>query len=125
MVLRSLRELFGRRAGSRKGKAGRRQPQRPFRTPLACEVLEARELLNSQSPVLPLAGVDPNGQVAFVRRLYQQVLNRDADAQGLLDWVSRLNAGNSRADVVAGVWNSAEHTGLLVEQLYATYLHRV
>src|SRR5262249_20028426 len=125
MVLRSLRELFRRRAGSRKAKAGRRPSQHPCRTRLACEPLEVRELLDGQPLGLPFSGVDPTGDVAFLRRLYQQALNRDADGAGLQHWVSMLYAGASRADVVAGVWNSVEHAGLQVDQSYATYLHRV
>jgi hypothetical protein len=123
-VLQSLRELFRRRAGSRKGKAGRWQPQHPFRTRLYREQLEARELLDGQPAGLPFTGVDPTGNVAFVRRLYHEVLDRDADGAGLIHWVNMLNAGSSRADVVAGVWHSTEHAELLVDQFYAAYLHR-
>src|SRR5262245_33861051 len=100
MLLRTLRNLLRRRAGSRKGKAGRRPSPHPFRTRLACEALEARELLSGQ-PVLPFEGVDPEGHVAFVRRLYHEALDRDADGPGLRDWVSRLHAGAPRADVAA------------------------
>jgi hypothetical protein len=60
-----------------------------------------------------------------VRRLYHEALGRDADWAGLHHWVSRLHAGTPRADVVAGVWHSVEHAGLLADQFYATYLNRV
>ena len=46
---------------------------------------------------------------AFVELLYQNVLDRAADAGGLADWVSRLEAGTySRAAVVQGFSQSAE-----------------
>lgn len=44
----------------------------------------------------------------FVEQLYQNVLNRAADAGGLADWVGRLDGGTSRADVVLGFSESPE-----------------
>src|SRR4051812_22162581 len=77
MVLRSLRELFRRPAVSQKSNSSRRQPRPPSRVLLGCETLEERMLLSGQP--LPFAGVDPDGNVAYVRRLYQEILNRDPD----------------------------------------------
>ena len=45
---------------------------------------------------------------AFVELLYQNVLNRAADAGGLATWVGQLNAGTQRADVVLGFSQSRE-----------------
>ena len=44
----------------------------------------------------------------FVKRLYQNVMGRDADAAGLSFWVERMNAGASRAEVILGFSNSVE-----------------
>ncbi|MCZ8185763.1 MAG: DUF4214 domain-containing protein [Beijerinckiaceae bacterium] len=45
---------------------------------------------------------------AFVSTLYNNVLGRAADAQGLSDWVNLLNSGMSRASVVVGFSESLE-----------------
>jgi hypothetical protein len=59
----------------------------------------------------------------YVTALYRQVLRREPDAGGLAHWVQFLNHGGTREAVVRGFWESAEHRGLQVDQLYATYLH--
>jgi hypothetical protein len=61
---------------------------------------------------------------AYVQSLYQDVLGRQADPAGLLYWTRQLLTGTARAQVVAALWNSAEHRGLEVDGLYAKYLHR-
>lgn len=45
----------------------------------------------------------------FVKQLYNNVLDRDPDAEGLANWVSALNAGASRERVLVGFSESAEH----------------
>ncbi|MCZ8259860.1 MAG: DUF4214 domain-containing protein, partial [Beijerinckiaceae bacterium] len=45
---------------------------------------------------------------AFVSTLYNNVLGRAADSQGLNDWVNLLNGGMSRASVVVGFSESLE-----------------
>ena len=45
---------------------------------------------------------------AFVELLYQNVLNRPADTNGLSNWVGKLEEGSSRAEVLLGFSNSAE-----------------
>ncbi len=49
------------------------------------------------------------GNGAFVQALYQTVLHRNADAGGLANWTAQLNAGASRAVVVAGIGDSTEN----------------
>ena len=44
----------------------------------------------------------------FVELLYQNVLDRAADAEGLADWLGRLGEGFSRAEVVRGFAQSRE-----------------
>ena len=45
---------------------------------------------------------------AFVQTLYNNVLYRDADTQGLSYWVNELQSGQSEADVAVGFSNSEE-----------------
>lgn len=45
---------------------------------------------------------------AFVEQLYQNVLNRAADAAGLADWTGQLAAGTTREEVVRGFAQSGE-----------------
>ena len=49
----------------------------------------------------------------FVRRLYLGLLGRSADSGGLNTWVSNLNNGKSRADVISSITNSTEYIGNL------------
>ncbi|WP_421907590.1 DUF4214 domain-containing protein [Mameliella sp.] len=44
----------------------------------------------------------------FVRVMYQNTLDRGADAGGLAHWVGQLGAGASRADVLLGFSESPE-----------------
>ena len=44
----------------------------------------------------------------FVELLYRNVLNREGDAGGIAQWVSKLDAGTSRAQVVLGFSESTE-----------------
>jgi hypothetical protein len=46
---------------------------------------------------------------AFVTRLYENALHRAPDQAGLNAWVAELNSGVSRAQVVLGFSDSAEH----------------
>lgn len=46
---------------------------------------------------------------AFVQRLYQNVLGRTGEPGGVEAWVSALNAGSPRGDVLMGFANSAEN----------------
>lgn len=46
---------------------------------------------------------------SFVELLYQNVLGRAADANGPAAWVSELESGSSRAEVVLGFSNSGEY----------------
>jgi hypothetical protein len=46
---------------------------------------------------------------AFVTLLYNNVLGRNPDNAGLINWTNSLNAGNTRASVVVGFSESDEH----------------
>ena len=45
----------------------------------------------------------------FVQLLYQNTLHRPADPAGLANWTNALATGTSRAQVVLGFSESAEH----------------
>jgi hypothetical protein len=49
---------------------------------------------------------------AFVEQLYRFCLNREGDAGGVAAWVAALNGGSSRASVLLGFSESAEHIAL-------------
>jgi hypothetical protein len=66
----------------------------------------------------------PTPTTLYVLDLYRTVLGRAADVDGMACWVQRLQSGASRQLVAQGIWESAEHRGLEVDQDYATYLHR-
>jgi RHS repeat-associated protein len=66
----------------------------------------------------------PDPSTAYVIQLYSVVLGRKPEAAGLSHWVGLLHAGTPRQRVAQGIWESAEHRGLQVDQFYATFLHR-
>jgi hypothetical protein len=70
--------------------------------------------------------VDPvlKAQATFVDGVYRTLLGRAADGDGLVGWVVQLHNGASRADIVQGIWASAEHRGIEVDHFYSTFLHR-
>ncbi|MBX9708433.1 MAG: DUF4214 domain-containing protein, partial [Caulobacteraceae bacterium] len=49
---------------------------------------------------------------AFVEQLYRFCLNREGDPGGIAGWVNALNTGTSRASVLLGFSESAEHVAL-------------
>ena len=55
------------------------------------------------------------GNEAFVDVLYETFLGRAADAGGRADWVSQLNAGADRHNVMAGFYNSAEFNNIMAD----------
>ena len=59
------------------------------------------------------------GNGVFVQQLYRNVLDREADAQGLNHWMEALNHGQSRGDVVAAFSQSREFTNNSVASLTA------
>jgi hypothetical protein len=54
---------------------------------------------------------------AFVEQLYQNVLDRPADATGLANWSARLENGMTRAEVVLGFSQSQEFTNATSPEL--------
>jgi len=54
-----------------------------------------------------------------VQQLYQNVLNRAADAGGLASWVGQLDSGTNRAQVVLGFSESPEFVSNMAQPLAA------
>jgi hypothetical protein len=79
------------------------------KTVLQCEELENRLALNAAS---------------FVTGLYENLLNRLPDANGLSFWVSQINNGMINFQVAQDIWRSAEHRGLEVDFYYTHFLRR-
>ncbi|MGH1462058.1 MAG: DUF4214 domain-containing protein, partial [Neptuniibacter sp.] len=59
----------------------------------------------------------PLSSEEFITLLYNNVLNREPDEEGLLYWVKVLEEGNLRSKVLVDFSESEEHQGL-VEQEY-------
>jgi hypothetical protein len=49
---------------------------------------------------------------AFVKQIYQNVLNRPAEQSGFDAWLNFLNTGHTRAELVVGFSESPEHMGI-------------
>lgn len=66
-----------------------------------------------------------SSSAAYVNSLYQKVLNRPADAMGLVFWTAILeNAARDRGAVAYYFLTSAEAYGLAVDDYFNTYLNR-
>jgi len=64
----------------------------------------------AQTKYAPLSDMD------FVNTIYQNALDRDADAGGMATWTSELASGNlSRADVILFISDSPEHQALTAD----------
>lgn len=61
---------------------------------------------------------------AFVVHLYQDLLDRKPEQNGLDYWSELLDKGQSRDLTVLAVWNSSEHFADEVQADYQTILHR-
>ena len=62
----------------------------------------------SSAEFIGLYGVDPSNH-EFVDRLYDNVLGREGDSGGIAYWVGQLEAGYSRAHLLAGFAESTEN----------------
>jgi hypothetical protein len=79
-------------------------------------------LTPAQAPIVVGAAIEP--PPGFLTSLYRIVLGREPDVNGQAHWAQVLASGGSRAQVAQAFWESFEHRGQEVDQLYATYLHR-
>src|SRR5262249_21780616 len=60
----------------------------------------------------------------FVNQIYQDLLNRQADAAGLAFWTGLIDQGVTRTQVVSAIENSAEFRGVEVQKAFQQFLHR-
>jgi streptogramin lyase len=60
----------------------------------------------------------------YVSQLYLDLLHRPADPNGLAGWVSMLDNGTERFQIVLGIENGAEYHNLEVQNLYSRFLNR-
>jgi hypothetical protein len=65
----------------------------------------ANSFLNSNEAA-SLRALDDAG---FINEIYQNALGRNAEAGGLASWLGQLAAGETRADVMLAISDSAEH----------------
>lgn len=61
---------------------------------------------------------------SFVRSLYSHHLGRDVDTQGLNTWVTSLDNGATRSEVVSNILDSVEHRRRLIDSAYDDHLRR-
>jgi uncharacterized protein (TIGR03118 family) len=61
----------------------------------------------------------------FVDQVYQNLLNRQADAMGLAFWSGQLDAGTAtRTQIVQAIEGSTEFAQIVVQKAYTQFLHR-
>jgi autotransporter-associated beta strand protein len=78
--------------------------------------------LSSTSATVSVVVGGPNQR--FVDQVYQALLGRSADPNGLAAWSGLLDQGASRGQVVLGIENTPEYQRDLVQTLYSTLLGR-
>ena len=61
------------------------------------------------------AGLRAMSDTAFINAIYNNALERDAEAAGTADWLAHMNNGMSRAEVMLSISNSAEHQQLTAD----------
>src|SRR5262249_4737832 len=91
----------------------------------AVEVLDKmlRVVINSGVPDPSSRPLNPE-DLKLATNLYQAILNRPPDADGLTYWASELEAGLATSAVAQALWNSPEHRLQQVNRYYADFLHR-
>lgn len=96
-----------------------------------------RSCTNSQQETLMAEGGQPDPKppcgplppppaklLHFLKKLYQDLLHRKADPDGLDGWNSRLELGMSREEVATNIANSEECHAVKVRDLYRKHLGR-
>jgi hypothetical protein len=61
---------------------------------------------------------------AFVSSLYRIMLSREGEEGGLAFWTNALDSGATRAEIVAGFFDSTESRDLAIDALYSELLER-
>jgi hypothetical protein len=65
-----------------------------------------------------------NTRANFVRGLYIDLLGRQPDTSGYINWLNQLDSGQSNLSVATALWQTAEHRGIQVDGFYNQFLHR-
>ncbi len=82
-------------------------------------------LSSTQSFSIIVNNLVPHDPTSFyVTSLYENILGRFPDSQGLADWTQALRSGMTGEQVATWMLASPEHLGLEVDQLYTTLLGR-
>jgi streptogramin lyase len=68
--------------------------------------------------------VQASPDAAFLDHLYQRLLNRSLDSVGSNEWLTAMNNGMTRQQVVLAIQSSPEYQGDLVQSDYQAYLGR-
>lgn len=63
-------------------------------------------------------------QASIIDKLYNQILHRDADSQGLKYWLGQVLHGASYGTIASGILLSDEHLAPLIESYYRQFLLR-
>jgi len=63
-------------------------------------------------------------RVDFVRNLYQDILERDAETGGLTNWLNQMVSGTPNSQIVSALWNTFEHRAIQVDGYYQQFLGR-
>jgi hypothetical protein len=91
----------------------------------ASGISHAVTFVASDAPlVTALVAGTPAQNLAFVQRLYKDVLGRTGDSAGINAWFLQVNNGMTTSTVAGIFWESVEHRGIQVDSYYATYFHR-
>lgn len=85
---------------------------------------QIRLKLGLKSTWFTISGRSPAAAQAVVQALYQDVLGRAPDAQGLANWTAVVLTTNNPRLVADGIVNSKERLSALVAAEYAPALHR-
>jgi hypothetical protein len=63
-------------------------------------------------------------QVNFINHLYNDILNRNAEANGITHWVDKSTQGTSNEQIASDLWGSYEHRAIQVDGYYHQFLDR-
>jgi hypothetical protein len=94
--------------------------------PIASHRQRARSFLPVLESLEDRLVLDVTGgsNMKYVAQLYQDLLQRNADPQGLLSWSQQLDAGRPRSQVVAAIEASPEYRNAWINRQYQTFLVR-
>ncbi len=63
-------------------------------------------------------------QVNFINNLYNDILHRDAEANGITHWLQQSANGASNSQIASDLWGTIEHRGIQVDGYYHQFFNR-